>query len=671
MSTNVFLRFILQNFSWLLVSFFLSVGFSNSVLALDDLDSKSVHTLDPVVVTATKTPVPLSQVTSAVEVITEEDFQRRGLKTVSDALRLSQNLAVFSSGGPGSNTTVRMRGGTADQTLVILDGAVMNTGTIGQFNFAGLMTENIEKIEILRGAQSMMWGSDAMGGVINITTKQGKGVPRVSSFFEYGSFNSIREGASLAGEHGPVDFSVSLSRWDFQGFSAINYRRGAVERDAHRNWTASSQIGVALPNDGRVSVNFRWINSDIDFDSLSTFGGGPFDVFKLKSTDRQFIYGAAYDQPITNWWDQQLTVARSEGKLETQAGTIQQSVLTGAQSPASPFNNSQIDTENTRLEWQHNFQIADPLLLTLGYQYRKQLGENPGQFSEKKLSSHAGFAELQLNLWDRVFATGGIRQDSHNTFGDATTYRVTGGYLHKETGTKLRASYATGFRAPDINELFFPNFGNPDLKAEKSQSLDVAVDQTFWGHRGKVSLGYFWNRYRQLITTTFDPAGCAPLSPFGFCAQNVGSAKAHGWELSGNLVVAENLPYMRRLDLGAQYTYTMTRDLQTAARLARWPVQQASVVLTYQPIDPLSLTATFRYVGSRFNTTGNQQPLPDFHVIHLAASYDVTKNLQGYVRVENILNRNYEEVRFFGTAVRSIYGGVRVNFDLPVGATSS
>lgn len=630
-------------------------------------DSGVVHQLDPVVVVATKTPVPMSQLTSAVEVLTQEDFQRRNITSITEALRLSQSLAVFSNGGPGTNTTIRIRGGTSSQTLVVIDGAMMNSGTSGSFNFGNLMTDNIEKIEILRGAQSTIWGSDAIGGMIHITTKRGRGTPQASGFFEYGSFNSIREGGAVAGEKGPVDFSFSLSRWESAGFSAVNFRRGAGERDAYRNWTASTQLGVSLPKDGRLSFQFRWMNGDVDFDNSSTFGGGPFDVFKLKTTDREFIYSGTYSQPITSWWEQQLTLSRMDATSDTQAGTLQRSVRTGAISPASPFNNSIITNQTNRLEWQHNFRIGDPYLVTLGYQFREARGENEGQFSEEALSSHSGFAQVQLNLWDRLFATAGFRQEAHNTFGDATTYRMTGGYVLKETGTKIRASYATGFRAPSINESFFPNFGNPNLQAEKSQGLDVGIDQRLFEERLTVGVGYFWNRYRQLIATTFDPVGCAGLSPFGFCAQNIGSAKSQGWEANARLVLVEGLAFMKLLDLQGQYTYTITRDLATGARLPRWPVHQGSVVLTYQPHDPLIVTATFRYVGSRFNTTGNQQPLPDFHVISVAASYDLTPRIQGYVRAENLLNRQYEEIQFFGTPVRSVYGGIRVTFDMPVG----
>lgn len=640
------------------------------LLAADEPQPEDVQQLEPVVVSATKTPVPLSHITSAVEVITAEDFLRRNDRTLVDALGLSQGAAIFSTGGFGATSTFRIRGGQSGQTLVLIDGAIINSATLGEANLGTLTTDNIESITVLRGAQSMLWGSDAMGGVVNIRTKRGDGKPVARIFSEYGSFNSIREGGSLAGQLGPVDFSVALSRWDMSKFSSINFRRGAGERDAFRNWQGSSLIGVNTPWDGRLEVSFRWINNDIDIDNPSTIGG-PFDVYKAKSTSRQYIYSGTYHQPITDWWDQKITVSQAREAGITQAGTNRLSLTTGLMSIPPDFGNSDIRTRSNRIEWQSNFHIGDPLIVTVGYQFREQLGKNKGSFAEKTVSSHAGFAQAQLNVFDRFFATAGVRQDAHNTAGDKTTYRVTGGYLLKETGTKLRASYATGFRTPDINELFFPNFGNPALVPESSQNFDVAIDQTLFEKRMKMSVGYFWSRYRQLIVTAFDPVGCAPFTVFGFCAQNIGSARVKGVETSLNVVVAEDLPGLKRVSLNGQYTYTSTRDLMTGTRLARWPVHQGSASLTYQPTEPLSLTGTVRYVGSRFSTTGNQRPLPDFYLFNVSASFQMTDNVQIYTRVENLADRKYEEVLFYGTPGRSVWGGIRVNFEIPVYSESS
>ncbi len=614
---------------------------------------------EEVVVSATKTPVPVSQVTSAVEVITAQDMKKQNIKTVIEALRLAQGVAIFSNGGPGTAASATIRGGSANQTLVLIDGAIVNSATLGSYNFANLTTDNIERVEILRGAQSMLWGSDAMGGVINIVTKRGEGPLTAGGFMEYGSFASIREGGSVSGKHGAVDYSLSLSRWDTSSFSAVNYRRGATERDSYRNWQGSGRIGIDLPKDGRLDFTMRWMNADVQLDSVSATA--PADVLGSKNRSQEYVFSGSYEQPITSWWSQKLTLARAQEASQFLSGTLQRSLITGAFS--TPFDSrNEIRVLSNRLEWQHNFQITKLLLLTAGYQFREQQGENDTGLTNRILSSNAGFAQAQFNLWDRVFATAGIRHDSYNVFGDATTYRFTGGYYHKETDTKLRAGYSTGFRAPSMNELYFPNFGNSRLGPEKSQSMDVGIDQYVLSKQLKFTGGFFWNRYRNLITTTFDPVFCAPFSTFGFCPQQLGEASTKGWEAGVTYTYSSDRPLLKGVVVQAQYTNTLTRDLDSQSRLPRWPTDQWSATISYQPIDPLWITLIGRYVGSRFNTTGDRQPLPAFDVWSLAVTYDVTKQLQAYLRAENLFNEKYEEIASAGVPIRSIFGGVRVTF---------
>ena len=647
-----------------------SVMWSVTAFSEEPVETQPVLETGEVVISATKTPVPVTQLTSAVEVITGEELERRHVKTVVDALRLSQGVTVFSNGGPGSSSSVRIRGSNSDQVLVVIDGAIMNSATLGNFNLANLTTDNIERIEILRGAQSMLWGADAMGGVINITTKKGTGAPSASAFFEYGSFSSIREGGQASGKTGPVDFSVALSRWDYTGFSAVNYRRGASERDGFHNWQTSARLGIALPHEGRLDFNFRLLQGRTNFDG--GFGPG-FDTLGAFTNSQQFVYSASYSQTITTWWNQALTVSRQTEDSESSSGTTQRDVQTGVVSPTFAFR-SQIDTLANRVEWQHNFQIGKPLLLSAGYQFRDQQGENRDLLTNnldiphKVLSSHAGFAQAQLNLWDRVFATAGVRQDEYNVFGSATTYRATAGYLHQETGTKLRGSYATGFRAPTFNQLYFPNFGNPGLKPEKSQSMDIGVDQYLLDNRLTLSGGFFWNHFRDMIVAQESLAVCG-LSPFGpfaaFCAQNIGAVGTKGWEASIKYAVVRDVPWIKSLDVQAQYTNTLTRDLaqQPGNRAPRIPVDQWSMVVSYQPIDPIRINLEGRYVGSRFNDVNNQQPMRAFDVWNLSASYNVTNRVQTYVQLDNIFNEKYEEILLFGTPVRSIFVGLRVNYD--------
>lgn len=607
---------------------------------------------EDVVISATKTPLPVSQVTSAVEVIKGEDLERKKIKSVIDALRLAQGVAAFSSGGPGTTATVRLRGAQSNHTLVILDGTIMNSPGTGEFDFANLTADNIERIEILRGAQSMLWGADAIGGVINIITKKGEGKPTASAFAEYGSFATLREGFQASGAKGPFDFSGSLNRWDTSSFSAVDYRRGASERDGFHNWQASGKFGIALPKDGRFEFSLRWWNSFVNLDNA--FGQTAFDVFGSHQRTQNLTLSGMYDQPITSWWSQKLTLAQTNEHTVFDSGTFQKDLNTGIVSPVFPFPGD-IEITNQRLEWQHNFQIGNPLLLTAGYQFRQEQGDNPNVAPEAKIiSSNAGFAQAQVNYQERLLLTAGIRQDSYNVFGDATTYRVTGGYLLKETGSKVRFSYATGFRAPTINQLFFPGFGNPNLKPEKSKSMDVGIDQHLFKDRLTVSAGYFWNRFQDLILGVASLTACSP--PFFFCAQNIGQAKSQGWEAGFTVAI------LKTLDVKGQYTYTLTRDLSTAARLPRWPVHQASVGVSYQPIDPVRLNLDYRYVGTRFNDAANTQKQGSFGVVNLSGTYDVVKRVQVFGRVENLFNQQYEEVLFFGTPIRSVYGGVKLTY---------
>jgi len=630
-------------------------------------ESEPVQHLEEVVVSATKTPLPVSQVTSAVEVITGKELEGKKVKTVVDAFRLAQGLAVFSNGGPGSNATVRMRGAFSRHTLVVIDGVIVNSPTSGDFNFANLTTENIERIEILRGAQSMLWGSDAVGGVISIVTKRGRDRPTASAYVEYGSFATIREGAEASGVKGPFDFALAVSRWDTSNFSAINYRRGAAERDGFHNWNASARLGVALPRDTRLELDVRWWQSLFNTDDFAG-NGAPADGFGSRQRTRTLILSGKLEQPVTSWWSHKLTVGRGNEHIVGSNGPLARNLDTGQLIPSDPdcgfptpaancffpFRTN-IEFLNHRLEWQHNLEVTKAMLLTAGYQFREEQGDNPDAFGGSQPnrinSSHAGFAQAQLNLFERLLVTSGLRQDRYNLFGDATTYRVGGGVLISETGTKLRASYSTGFRAPTLNDLFFqsPFFvGNPNLKPEKSQSWDAGIDQRLLGGRLVLSAGYFWNRFRNLVAA--DPVTFITLV-------NIGLAASKGWELGCEFELT------KQLSARGQYTYTLTRDLHTGRRLPRWPVDQASLGLSYQPMDPVRINFDYRFVGARLNNTSNTQRQGSFGVVNFAATYDVSKRMQVFGRIDNVLDQRYEEILFFGTPGRSVYVGLRVNYD--------
>jgi vitamin B12 transporter len=616
-----------------------------------------------VVVSATKTEVPLTRVTSAVEVISGEEMQHRRMKTVIEALRLAQGVFAFSQGGPGTIANVRIRGAETKHTLVVIDGVIVNSPTNGAFNFADLTTDNIERIEILRGAESMLYGSDAMGGVISITTKRGVGAPTASAFFEYGSFTTLREGANVSGKKGLFDFSFSVSRWDTSAFSAVNYRRGATERDGYHNTQASGRVGVALPHDGRIEFNLRWMHGLNRFDSAfgsPVFGNSVLDVLGFKGTNNALLASVMYEQRMTSWWQHKLTVAQNHERQETISGTVQRDVTTGQITQLTP-RRSELEILNRRIEWQHNVKVGEPLLFTAGYQFREEQGDAAGFYGAadptRSIRTHAGFAQAQLNIGDRFLATGGVRQDQYNVFGEATTYKATAAFLIPETGTKLRATHGTGFRTPTLNDLFFVGSGNPHLRPETSRSYDVGIDQKVWTERFIVSATYYWNRFQNLIAFQGPNPACPPAAPFG-CPLNINQASTQGWELGVKARLLANL------EAHAQYTMTLSRDLTTGLRLARRPVDMTSAGVTYQPVPQARINADYRFVGARNDERFNDPSLKQgsFGIVDLSGSYDLTPYWQVFARVENLFNQHYEEVLFYGTPIQSVFAGVRLTY---------
>jgi vitamin B12 transporter len=317
-------------------------------------DQSEVIQAPDVVVSATKTPVPAKQVTSAVEVITGEEICNSekseplqkpcaGHKDFRST-RAEAWARALMSGCAGEHRNRRS---------CFIDGAIVNSATIGNYDFANLTSDNIERIEILRGSQSMLWGSDAMGGVINITTKRGRDKPNVSAFAEYGSFNTIREGASLAGKKGPIDFSGSIARLDTAGFSAINYRRGATERDGYHNWQGSVRLGADLPKDGRLEFSFRWLAGRCEFrwiciQSTHLHVRSGRCIWRTNARSSQYVFAGNYSQSITTWWSHTAHLIESDRIASQRWRNTEQNVVTGATEPVGfPFK-SQIETTSNQ-----------------------------------------------------------------------------------------------------------------------------------------------------------------------------------------------------------------------------------------------------------------------------------------------------------------------------------
>jgi len=606
-------------------------------------------TLKPIEVTATRTTLKEENKTSAVTIITQEEIQKKQHMQVQDILREQLGIQVVRSGPLGSQTSIFMRGAGSQSTLVMIDGIQVNLNTSGGFNFAHLQMDNIERIEILRGPQSTLWGADAVGGVINIVTKKGKGGPTHSIGYEVGSYKTFKETVTSSGAFDKFDYSLSASRADSVGFSSYNEERGATEDDGYENMSLSSRLGYGFMGDGRVDMITRYTRAKNDFDGSDPFTFAFSDTLEERSTSDHFTLAVPIQKSITDQWDVKLISNLSYNKSDN----------------INPlFGDSTIYNRTYTVDFQNNVVLTDYLSTVFGLEYQLANGRstfkgNPFLFfpiasSQGGRTNHSEgyYMEGRFNYEDRAFLTAGFRQDVNSEFEDKLTYKVEAAYLFKKSGTKLRASHATGFRAPTINELFFEPFNNPNLKPETSKNWEAGIEQKLFGDRLTLAVNYFHTDYTNLIVFVD-----IPVFPFS-TPRNVGLATSQGVESSLNLKIIEDL------DLTVLHTWNQAVDDVAHETLPRRPRNTLSVTLSHLWQKKLGTTVTAQYRSSMDSSsfaTGDK--LSSRTLLRTAVSYQLNKNLKLTARGENLLDEVYEEPFQVGTAGISGYGGLVYTFN--------
>jgi len=607
-----------------------------AALALDEgVLAQEVERLEPVVVTATRIEEPLERIGASVSVITGEEIEARQYRTVEEALRAIPGLEVQRSGSPGRLTTVRIRGAGAQQIQVLIDGVRVKSTTSGDFDFADLTTDNIERIEVVRGPQSTLYGADAIGGVINIITKKGTGRPSGFVQAEIGNFDTFRERAGVSGAVGRWDFSLGVSRLDFGG---------QFRNDEHRNTALNGRVGLALPNRGQLSLTGRFTDAHRGLPFKTVFPD--FDR-NQEQDDTLFLLSGQWRQPWTAWYEHQLTLSTFGSEL----------IFRDPPDPGEtePGFESEIDVRRREVDWLHHVHLGKLDTVTLGLEWRGEEGTNRGNFS-KSITTRAAWLQNELRLFDRFFLTAGVRHDDNSAFGEKTTWRAAVSYLLKATGTRLKGSFAEGFRAPTLNDLFFPGFGNPDLRPEESESWDAGIEQRFWQNRIWLGATYFRNTFKDLIQVVLvDP------ETFLFAPANVARARTQGVEVEGSIEPVD------RLLLQVAYTHTDTEDLATGQPLRRFAPNRWSLTGSYEPRDGLTLTAQALIVSSQFESEALGRN-PGYTRVDAGVIYRLpwrpgpVRNLQLSARVENLFDEEYEEVKGFPALGTHYIFGLRGSF---------
>lgn len=580
---------------------------------------------DDVAVTPTRTETTIGSTGTALTVITEEEIRRSGQSSVAEVLRGKVGLDIVRSGGPGGQTSLFIRGANSQQTKVLLDGIPLNDPSSASraFDFSTLDVAGIERIEVLRGPQSLLYGSDAIGGVVNIITKRGDGPAQVRVSGHGGTFGTGRIGAGVSGGDDLKYYSLAGSFLHTDGISAASELNGNTETDRFRNGTISGRFGVTPSELVNIDYVFRYTDSDAGVD------GFDLNTFQFQDELNAFLLQENFYNRI------QLQSLFLDGGIEQIVGFS----VTDYRRRDTSVNafTPRFQGQARTLDYQLNFLLTEDNTLTAGAQYyAEEFTSTNDPFTTQ---NYAGvFLQDQWQLFENWYVSAGVRFDDHSRAGRAETYRATTLYTIVPTDTDVHASIGTGFRAPAMAEFAF---SSGDLRPEISKGWDLGATQRLFEDRVSVDATYFRNDFNDLIDFNFNT----------FLLENIGRARASGVELTANWLVSDDT------NLYANYTLTDTLNLETGMELFRRP--RDKVTLGFDQFfwcRRARLGGQMLYVGPRLDSGNNN--LAEYTLVNLNGAYQLTPRAELFARLDNAFNERYVEVANFGTPGIAGYAGL-------------
>lgn len=587
------------------------------------------NVVDTIIVTANRRPQPLSQVGSSVSVLTADDLERNQQSFVLDALEGIPGVAISQNGSFGGTASVSLRGAGGDRTVLLIDGVQLNdvSSTGGAYNFGTLDTYNIERIEVLRGPQSTLYGSDAIGGVINIITKTGGDGFGGKMFVEGGSFNTQRGGANIYGGDEKLGFNLSASGFNTGGISAADENDGNTEKDGLKSYNFNGKLTSQLSENFRLEALSRYSDNSGKFDSF-----GPTDGNNISNTDE-------FSGTVRGYLD--LVGGRFTNTISGEYSDINRQNLT------NDVQTFEAQGERINLDYLGVFTVDQDWTVTGGLQHEQTKSKTA---SEEKFSINSVFGELAFTGVEGLVFTSGVRYDDHETFGGKTTFRVTGSYEFAETGTRLIANWGEGFKAPSIFQLTFFCCGqtgpNIDLKPERATGYEIGFEQSIMDDHILLNATYFHLKVKDAIDFDFS---------LGYV--NINNTRSEGFELG---VQAEVINTVR---FNGSYTYTDAKNLADNSQLIREPKHRVSGSLAWSPTDQISTSVNVVHNGAEKQSSFSPvQTLDAWTRVDIRASYELVKDLSIYGRVDNILDKEYQHVPGYGTPDRSYYLGIRKTF---------
>ena len=582
---------------------------------------------DEITVYGVRMDQPVTEVGSSVTIITADDIEARGLDFVLDAIALAPGVTINQNGAFGGVATVRIRGASSEQTLVVIDGVVANDPTTpgGGYDFARLDPNNIERIEVLRGPQSTLWGTDAIGGVINIITKRPAEGASSNVFAQAGSYGSLRGGIDFAGAGDRLDYRLAVTTTSSDGISKADETNGNTESDAYDATTVSANLGSRIGEGGRLQISTLWTDAEAEFDSF-VFGadGNVGDGDELSKTE----------ESSTNV---SLFLPTLDGKLESTfligySDTDRRSFTDGAPGFAS-------EGDRWTYRYQGTLQINPDNRIAFGVE--REDSESNGEES----SIDGIFALYEVHPVETLTLSAGLRRDDHDVFGGETTARLAAAYNPNDQWT-LSGSWGEGFKAPTLFQTTFFCCGalnpNPDLRPETSDAWDLGFVYRTADARGELGLTWFDQDTVDLITFAFEIGGFENIAR----AKSTGVELHAAWQFTDWLVAALN------------FTNIDARDADGEA-LVRVPENSGDLSFAVNPDGRLSALLSLRYNDKEQDPNG---VVDSWLRVDLAGEFQLSQSVELYARIENLLDEDYQQVLGYGTPGLSGYLGARLAF---------
>lgn len=616
---------------------------------------------DSIIVTATRAPLTLDEIPSSVAVLDKQAIDRSQDIGVTELLLRTPGISMSRNGGYGTATSLRIRGAESEHTVAVIDGVKLNdpSSTGGGFNFTNLLAGDIARIEVLRGPQSILWGSQAIGGVVNIITASPEKALEGSFDIEAGSRSTVSARAALGGRTGPLAWRIGGQRFTTDGISSHAKALGGVERDGYRNYNASGRAELTL-SDG-VSIDLRGTYSS---------GRVEFDGFNTDSNDyglnREFVGYAGLNFDIAD--------GRFRNRIAYAYTDTNRDNFNPDRARPQSF---EADGKNKRFEYQGSVDITDRIAAIFGAEHERSTfrSRSPSaslavplpDFARGEAEITSFYGQLSIQPIDGLTLNGGVRHDDHDRYGGQALFAA-GGVWRLATGTVLRASYGEGFKAPSLFQLF-SEYGNVALDPEEAHGWEVGIEQQLFDR--KLMIGAAWfdrTTTNQIIYNSCSSASTEPLCflpgdpatrRFGYY-RNVARSEAHGIEAAAALTLGG-------VRFDGNYSWVAAEDRSPGgANFGNWlprrPRHTANAAASYVFDFGLELGAAVRWSGKSYDNASNATRLDDYTLVDLRAEYALSDAVKLFARAENLFDEEYMTAFRYGSIGRSIYAGIRGRF---------